>query len=279
MSELNTKDLILTKSVTKVYQDDGVPVEAIRGIDLTIKRGEFTAIVGPSGSGKTTFLNIISGLDLPTGGEVWLAGKNLSAMSGKELSDFRRDQIGFIFQAYNLIPVLTVEENVEYIMLLQGVPKEERHRRVEEILGELGIEGFAARLPTKLSGGQQQRVAVARAMVSRPSLILADEPTANLDSRTGAELLDMMRELNQKSGITFLFSTHDKQIMERARRLVTLKDGRIDRCSTAPGAPPPPIRYLSVAIVRTTLWLWIGLMSTTCRGCKANRSSARSTTD
>ncbi len=228
MSQVRAEDLIVTKSVKKVYRDDEVPVEAVRGIDLTITQGEFTAIVGPSGSGKTTFLNIISGLDAPSDGEVWLAGKEISAMSGKELSDFRRDHIGFIFQAYNLIPVLTVQENIEYIMLLQGVPKLERHRRVEAILTELGLEGFADRLPTKLSGGQQQRVAVARAMVSRPSLILADEPTANLDSKTGAELLDMMRQLNQKSGITFLFSTHDKQIMERARRLVTLKDGIID---------------------------------------------------
>jgi putative ABC transport system ATP-binding protein len=228
MSQLNTEDLIVTRSVRKVYHDNGVPVEAIRGIDLTIKRGEFTAIVGPSGSGKTTFLNVISGLDVPTDGQVWLAGKELSAMSGRELSDFRRDHIGFIFQAYNLIPVLTVEENVEYIMLLQGMARKERHQRVEAILAELGLEGFTDRLPTKLSGGQQQRVAVARAMVSRPSLILADEPTANLDSKTGAELLDMMRQLNQKSGITFVFSTHDRQIMERARRLVTLKDGMID---------------------------------------------------
>ncbi len=232
MSQVNADDLIVTRSVTKVYHDDGVPVPAVRGIDLTVKRGEFTAIVGPSGSGKTTFLNVISGLDQPTEGRVWLAGKELSAMSGRELSDFRRDHIGFIFQAYNLIPVLTVEENAEYIMLLQGVGKEERHRRVEEILAELGLEGFAHRLPTKLSGGQQQRVAVARAMVSRPSLILADEPTANLDSTTGAELLDMMRDLNQKSGITFLFSTHDRDIMQRARRLVTLKDGLIDSDET-----------------------------------------------
>ncbi len=232
MSQVNTEDLIVTRSVRKVYRDNGVPVEAIRGIDLTIRCGEFTAIVGPSGSGKTTFLNIISGLDLPSDGEVWLTGKKLSSMSGRELSDFRRDRIGFIFQAYNLIPVLTVEENVEYIMLLQGIPKDERHRRVETILTELGLEGFTGRLPTKLSGGQQQRVAVARAMVSRPSLILADEPTANLDSRAGAELLDMMRELNEKSGITFIFSTHDKQIMERARRLVTLKDGKIDSDET-----------------------------------------------
>lgn len=228
MSQVHAEDLIVTKSVKKVYRDDEVPVEAVRGIDLTIKQGEFTAIVGPSGSGKTTFLNVISGLDAPSDGEVWLAGKELSAMSGKELSDFRRDHIGFIFQAYNLIPVLSVEENIEYIMLLQGVPKQERHHRVEKILTEIGLDGFANRLPTKLSGGQQQRVAVARAMVSRPSLILADEPTANLDSKAGGELLDMMRQLNQKSGITFLFSTHDKQIMERARRLVTLKDGMID---------------------------------------------------
>ncbi|RKX32325.1 MAG: ABC transporter ATP-binding protein [Candidatus Zixiibacteriota bacterium] len=227
MSGTNNKDVIVTKAVTKIYEDNGIPVPALRGIDLTIKSGEFTAIVGPSGSGKTTFLNIISGLDDPTEGEVWLAGKKLSSMSGSELSDFRRDHIGFIFQAYNLIPVLTVEENVEYIMLLQGVGKAERHRRVEKILAELGIEGFAHRLPTKLSGGQQQRVAVARAMVAQPSLILADEPTANLDSKTGGELLDMMRELNEESGITFVFSTHDVQIMERARRLVTLKDGLI----------------------------------------------------
>jgi putative ABC transport system ATP-binding protein len=228
MAPEQASDLIVAEGVVKTYRDNGVPVKAVRGIDLTITKGEFTAIVGPSGSGKTTFLNVISGLDTPTEGKVWLAGRQLSEMSGTELSDYRRDHIGFIFQAYNLIPVLTVEENVEYIMLLQGVPKAERHRRVEEILADLGLEGFVHRLPTKLSGGQQQRVAVARAIVSRPSLILADEPTANLDSETGAELLDMMRELNEKSGITFVFSTHDEQIMERARRLVTLKDGRVD---------------------------------------------------
>lgn len=228
MSRSDNHDLIVAKDVHKVYQDNGVPVKAVRGIDLKIKAGEFAAIVGPSGSGKTTFLNIVSGLDAPSAGNVWLAGKEISAMSGRELSDFRRDQIGFIFQAYNLIPVLTVEENVEYIMLLQGIPKEERHRRVEDVLADLGLEGFAHRLPTKLSGGQQQRVAVARAIVSQPSLVLADEPTANLDSKTGAELLDLMRDLNEKRGITLVFSTHDQKIMERARRLVTLKDGRVD---------------------------------------------------
>ena len=229
MPQIDNDELIVAKSIIKTYQDGGVPVKAIRGIDLTVRRGEFTAVVGPSGSGKTTFLNVISGLDTPTSGEVWLAGKKLSAMSGRDLSDFRRDHIGFIFQAYNLIPVLSVEENIEYIMLLQGVAKTERHKRVEKLLDELGLSGYSDRLPPKLSGGQQQRVAVARAIVATPSLVLADEPTANLDSKTGGELLDMMRELNQQSGITFLFSTHDRQIMERARRLVVLKDGRIDR--------------------------------------------------
>ncbi len=227
MKDIN-EDVIVARGVKKTYEDNGVPVEAIRGIDLTIKRGEFTAIVGPSGSGKTTFLNLISGLDTVTEGEILLNGRQLSSMNGRELSDFRRDNIGFIFQAYNLIPVLTVEENVEYIMLIQGLPKAERHRRVREILAEVSLDGYADRMPPRLSGGQKQRVAVARAMVAKPALVLADEPTANLDSKTGADLLDMMRELNRNSGMTFVFSTHDDMIMQRARRLVTLKDGRID---------------------------------------------------
>ena len=220
--------IIVTEEIKKNYKDNGVEVPAVRGVSLIIKPGEFSALVGPSGSGKTTFLNIISGLDTPSGGKVWLKGRLLSEMKGKELSDFRRDHIGFIFQAYNLIPVLTVEENVEYIMLLQDISKAERHKRVMEILKEVGLEEYANRPPSKLSGGQQQRVAIARAMVSKPDLILADEPTANLDSKTGAELLDMMKELNQKTGMTFLFSTHDRMIMERARRVVTLKDGVIE---------------------------------------------------
>ncbi|MCP5048276.1 MAG: ABC transporter ATP-binding protein [bacterium] len=220
--------IIVTERVKKNYKDNGVEVPAVQGVDLEIKPGEFTAIVGPSGSGKTTFLNIISGLDTPTEGKVWLNGKLLSDMKGKELSDFRRDHLGFIFQAYNLIPVLTVEENIEYIMLLQGVPKAERHKRVMQILEDVGLEEYADRLPSKLSGGQQQRVAIARAMVSEPDLILADEPTANLDSKTGAQLLDMMRELNQKTGMTFLFSTHDTMVMERAHRVITLKDGVVE---------------------------------------------------
>ncbi|UCC45584.1 MAG: ABC transporter ATP-binding protein [Candidatus Zixiibacteriota bacterium] len=221
-------DVIVTEGLTKVYSEDGIAVEAVKEIDLSIKPGEFTAIAGPSGSGKTTFLNIISGLDSASEGKVWLDGRLLSDMSGRELSDFRRDNIGFIFQAYNLIPVLSVEENIEYIMLLQGVPAGERHERVMNMLNQLGLEDFADRLPPKLSGGQQQRVAIARAMVAEPVLVLADEPTANLDSKTGGELLDLMRELNQSTGMTFLFSTHDTMIMERASRLVTLKDGRVD---------------------------------------------------
>jgi len=220
--------VVRTEEVTKTYSDNGVPVPAVRGVDLTVASGEFTALVGPSGSGKTTFLNLISGLDDVTSGRVWLDGNDLSTMNSRELSDFRRDRVGFIFQAYNLIPVLTVEENVEYIMLLQGVDKEERHERVRAMLERVDLSGFADRLPPKLSGGQQQRVAIARAMVAQPSLVLADEPTANLDSKTGSDLLDLMRELNQTTGMTFIFSTHDRMIMERATRLITLKDGRID---------------------------------------------------
>ncbi len=222
-----SKDVISVKGIKKVYSGNGVPVHALRGIDLAIRQGEFTAIVGPSGSGKTTFLNIISGLDSCSEGEVWLNGKLLSGMSGRELSDYRRDSIGFVFQAYNLIPVLTVEENIEYVMLLQGVSKKDRRRRVSDILDMIGLAGFEHRLPPQLSGGQQQRVAVARAMVSGPAIILADEPTANLDSATSGALLDMMHDLNLKTGMTFVFSTHDENVMGRAQRLITLRDGRI----------------------------------------------------
>ncbi len=222
------EEVIEAKGITKTYDDSGVPVHAVRGIDYTLMKGEFTAIIGPSGSGKTTFLNVITGLDTPTEGEVWLSGRLLSKMSGNELSDFRRDHIGFIFQAYNLFPVLTVEENVEYIMLLQGVPKDERHSRVMNILEKVGLDDYAHRLPSRLSGGQQQRVAVARAMVSKPSLVIADEPTANLDSKTSGALLDMMRQLNEDTGMTFLFSTHDEIVMKRAKKLVVLTDGKLD---------------------------------------------------
>ncbi|HUU38814.1 MAG TPA: ABC transporter ATP-binding protein [Candidatus Desulfaltia sp.] len=219
--------LIVAEDVKKEFRDNDIVVAAVRGIDLTVETGEFTAVVGPSGSGKTTFLNLISGLEQPTSGKVWLKNQLVSKMSGRELADFRRDHIGFIFQAYNLIPVLTVEENIEYIMLLQGVAKEDRRERVRKILAEIDMEGFEKRFPPKISGGQQQRVAIARAMVSRPELILADEPTANLDSQTGAALLDMMRGLNRKTGMAFLFSTHDPMVRERADRVITLKDGRV----------------------------------------------------
>ena len=225
---MTSHQVIVTEDLTKTYSANDVPVYALRGINLTITAGEFTAIVGPSGSGKTTFLNIISGLDQPTEGKVWLSEELLSNMNGRQLSDFRRDNIGFIFQAYNLIPVLTVGENIEYIMLLQGIPKLERHQRVVDILEVVGLAGYIDRKPPQLSGGQQQRVAIARAMVSQPTIILADEPTANLDSKTGSELLDMMYQLNKRTDMTFVFSTHDQTVMDRAQRLIILKDGLID---------------------------------------------------
>jgi putative ABC transport system ATP-binding protein len=219
--------VVVTKGVTKRYSENHIPVLAVRGVDMEIAAGEFTAIVGPSGSGKTTFLNLISGLDTVTEGEVWLDGRSLSDMSAGELSDFRRDHIGFVFQAYNLIPVLTVTENIEYIMLLQKKPENERRDRVLTILSELGLDGLEDRYPSQLSGGQQQRVAVARAIVSEPDLVLADEPTANLDSETALDLIERMRHLNEKHGVTFIFSTHDTRVMERARRLIVLRDGKI----------------------------------------------------
>ncbi len=222
-------EIIRTDKLTKIYRTGEIEVKALNALSLTIRQGEFTAVVGPSGSGKTSFLNLVSGLDAPTAGRVFLKGQDISLMSGTALSDFRRDHVGFIFQAYNLIPVLSARENIEYIMLLQGVPAPERARRVSEILAEVGLRGFEDRRPAQLSGGQQQRVAVARAMVSRPDIILADEPTANLDSKTGEGLIDIMSELNRKRGMTFIFSTHDQHIMDHATRLITLKDGRIER--------------------------------------------------
>ncbi|MBN2693558.1 ABC transporter ATP-binding protein [bacterium] len=223
MSEL----VIQTKNLKKSYVSGEIETIALKGVSVDIKRGEFTAIAGPSGSGKTTFLNIISGLDSQFQGEVTLAGKNITKISKSELSDFRRDHIGFVFQSYNLIPVLTVEENVEYIMLLQNIKKEERKERVISILNEVGLKGFEKRFPSQLSGGQQQRVAVARAIVSNPDIILADEPTANLDSKTGESLLEMMGMLNVEKNITFIFSTHDEKIMRKSKRMIVLKDGEI----------------------------------------------------
>ncbi|MFQ5707659.1 MAG: ABC transporter ATP-binding protein [bacterium] len=216
-------------NVVKVYEDKNkVPVKALDGVDLRIEAGEFTAIAGPSGSGKTTLLNIIAGLDRPSSGTVVVTGQDLLALNRNQLAEFRLHHLGFVFQAYNLIPVLTAEENAEFTLLLQGAKADERHRRVQEEFEDLGIGGeLLSRRPNELSGGQQQRVAVARALVARPELILADEPTANLDSKTGSQLLDKMKEMNEKKGVTFLFSTHDVQVMQRARRLLILRDGQI----------------------------------------------------
>lgn len=219
--------IINISNLVKNYETNSLTVKAIRGLDLTIDKGEFAAIAGPSGSGKTTLLNIIGGLDQPTSGDVMVGSDNLSQMSASELSELRLHSIGFIFQAYNLIPVLTAVENVEYILLLQGVTKKERRERSEAMLREVGLENEINRLPGDMSGGQQQRVAVARAMVSEPELVLADEPTANLDQATGASLLDLMHELNKKKKITFLFSTHDPMVMDRSERLIQLVDGHI----------------------------------------------------
>lgn len=222
-----SEELFEVKDVNKIFGQGDVSVQALSDVSLKLTRGEFTAFVGPSGSGKSTLLNVMSGLDTPTSGQVSLKGVKIENMSGEELSNFRRDHIGFIFQAYNLIPVLTVKENVEYVMMLQGASEEEREISVGEILIKVGLSGMEDRFPSQLSGGQQQRVAVARAIVSRPDIILADEPTANLDSKTGNDLISMMESLNKELGITFIFSTHDPKIMNRARRLITLEDGRV----------------------------------------------------
>lgn len=220
-------DVIVTKDVEKIYNPKTIPVHALRGVDLSIKKGEFTAIVGPSGSGKTTLLNIIGGLDRPTKGYVEVGGNDISKLNDNQLIDFRREHIGFVFQAYNLIPVLTAKENVEFIMLLQGIPKAERTKRTLELLRNVGLDDKINKRPIELSGGQQQRVAVARALASKPSFILADEPTANLDSVSTVNLLDIMANLNKKEEMTFVFSTHDQRVIERARRVVTLEDGVI----------------------------------------------------
>ena len=219
--------MIKIEDVSKRYQTRGETVEALRGVSLIIEPGEFMAIAGPSGSGKSTLLNLLGGLDAPTSGKILIDGRDITGLSSADMSAMRLNKIGFIFQAYNLIPVLTTLENVEFVMLLQNVPAAERRRRCVEILGEVGLADHVNRFPTELSGGQQQRVAVARAIVSEPAMVLADEPTANLDSRTAGELLDLMAELNRKRGVTFIFSSHDPLVLSRARRVVKLHDGQI----------------------------------------------------
>lgn len=219
--------IIKTEKLEKTYSDNGVPVHALRGIDIEIKKGEYLVIAGPSGSGKTTLLNVLGALDKPTVGSVFFEDTNLADLSKSELADFRLKNLGFIFQAYNLIPVLTALENIEFSMMLLGIPEKERHERAKKLLNELGIEELADKRPNEMSGGQQQRVAVARAIVNNPTVVLADEPTANLDSKTGSALLDLMEKMNEEKNITFIFSSHDKQVIDRAKRLLILKDGKI----------------------------------------------------
>ena len=216
-----------TDGVWKIFQQEAEAVQAVRDVSLTVGPGEFTALAGPSGSGKTTLLNLIGGLTRPTRGRVWVAGREVSSLSNQELARLRLEEVGFVFQAYNLLPVLTALENAEFPMLLQGVDAEERQARVRELFARTGMDGLEDRRPGKLSGGQQQRVAVIRAVVSRPALVLADEPTANLDSATSESLLDVMGELNRDLGVTFVFATHDSRVMERCRRLVRMVDGAV----------------------------------------------------
>jgi putative ABC transport system ATP-binding protein len=220
--------LIELKKVSKIYDDNAVPVQALKDVDLQIEKEEFTAIVGPSGSGKTTLLNVVGGLDQPTSGNIIIDETDISTLKKDKMTGFRLHNIGFVFQAYNLIPVFTAKENVEFIMLLQGLPKEQRDKKAIELLEAVDLGDRINTKPTELSGGQQQRVAVARALASKPSFVLADEPTANLDSVTANNLLDMMEKLNKEHKMTFVFSTHDARVIERAYRVVTLRDGAIE---------------------------------------------------
>lgn len=221
--------IIQTNGLTKIYNQQSVPVRALNNVNLAFEEGEFTAIVGPSGSGKTTFLNMVGGLDKPTEGRILIGDTEISALSDSKLIDFRGKNIGFVFQAYNLLPVLTAKENVSFIMLLQKAGKKQMDERARELLKQVGLEDKMDERPARLSGGQQQRVAVARALASRPRFILADEPTANLDTESAFRLLDIMARLNKEENITLLFSTHDQRVIDRARRVITLVDGGVDK--------------------------------------------------
>jgi putative ABC transport system ATP-binding protein len=229
------KTVIDAHDLIRIYDEKTVPVYALNGVHLHIERGEFTAIKGPSGSGKTTLLNMIGGLDIPTKGYVEINGTNITQLKGNKLIDFRLHNIGFVFQSYNLIPVLTAKENIEFIMLLQKRPAADREKRITELLSQVGLTDKANKRPSELSGGQQQRVAVARALAPKPQFILADEPTANLDSVSAGNLLDMMAKLNKDENMTFIFSTHDQRVIDRARRVITLEDGKIV-ADTSPSA-------------------------------------------
>jgi len=219
--------IIEVQNIYKIYKEGEIVVNAVNGIDLSFEQGEFTAIVGPSGSGKTTLLNLIGGLDKATEGKIIVDGTEINRLSSNKLIDFRLNNIGFIFQAYNLIPVLTAKENVEFIMNLQGISKSQREKRTLELLKSVGLEERINSRPNKLSGGQQQRVAVARALASKPKFILADEPTANLDSVSAQTLLEIMEKLNKDENITFIFSTHDSRVVQKARRIITIQDGKV----------------------------------------------------
>lgn len=221
-----SRAVIEVTDLHKVYEG-AVPVKAVNGIDLTITEGEFTALKGPSGCGKTTLLNMLGGLDAPTSGSIMVGGVDITTLSQNELIDFRLRNIGFVFQAYNLIPVLSATENTSFIMLLQNKPKEEREARARQLLQSVGLAGKEDKRPGQLSGGQQQRVAVARALASKPQFVLADEPTANLDSESTANLLDIMLKLNEEEGMTFVFATHDERVISKARRVVAVSDGKI----------------------------------------------------
>jgi len=234
-----SEHVVSTRAVTRTFQLGDVAVRALRGVDFDLDRGEFAAVAGPSGSGKTTLFNLIGGLDEPTDGEVFVDGAPLSGMNRKTLARLRLDKIGFVFQAYNLIPVLTAYENVEYPLILKKVPAAERKQRVEALLDAVGLKEMMHRRPAQMSGGQQQRIAIARSLVCEPVVVLADEPTANVDSETGTDLLELMKRLNREKGITFLFSTHDPAVMEAAHRLIRLKDGRIVSDVRQNGADAP----------------------------------------
>lgn len=225
-------EVIRLEGIHKTYSENGVPVHALRGIDLSITQGEFTVIAGPSGSGKTTLLNIAGALDTPTEGKVFYVGEDIGEKSRNEIASIRLKKLGFVFQAYNLIPVLTAMENIEFTMMLLGIEEKSRRERARQIMRELDIEQLSDKRPNEMSGGQQQRVAVARAIVNNPSIILADEPTANLDSETGANLLDLMQQMNREHKLTFVFSSHDQQVIDRARRLILLRDGVIEQDET-----------------------------------------------
>ncbi|MDH3323532.1 MAG: ABC transporter ATP-binding protein [Flavobacteriaceae bacterium] len=219
--------VIKIKDLTKTYKETEVPVHAVNGIDLEFEKGEFTAIVGPSGCGKTTLMNMIGGLEKPTSGTVEVNGVDISGLSSKKLINFRLENIGFVFQAYNLIPVLTAKENVEFVMQLQNWETKEKDQRTLSLLKSVGLEDKINSRPNQMSGGEQQRVAVARALASKPQFVLADEPTANLDSHATTQLLDIMKELNEDESITFIFATHDQRVMDKARRVITIEDGKV----------------------------------------------------